>query len=42
MEEVISYFSNLFFNLKDPLSGFKVYKTSILETIILIILVIIS
>ena len=29
MEEVISYFSNLFFNLKDPLSGFKVYKTSI-------------
>lgn len=31
MEEVISYFSNLLFGLKDPLSGFKIYKTSILK-----------
>ena len=30
LEEIISFFSYLFFNLKDPLSGFKVYKTKIL------------
>tara|TARA_B100000575_G_C23128920_1_gene654468 strand:+ start:1692 stop:2357 length:666 start_codon:yes stop_codon:yes gene_type:complete len=31
LEEIISFFSYLFFNLKDPLSGFKVYKTKILS-----------
>ena len=31
MEEIISFISNLFFGLKDPVSGFKVYKTSILK-----------
>ena len=31
LEEIISYFSQLFFGLKDPLSGFKVYKTKILN-----------
>ena len=31
LEEIISFFSYLFFDLKDPLSGFKVYKTKILN-----------
>jgi glycosyltransferase involved in cell wall biosynthesis len=31
LEEIISFISNFFFGLKDPLSGFKVYKTKILK-----------
>ena len=31
MEEVISFIFYLFYKLKDPLSGFKIYKTSILS-----------
>ena len=31
LEVVISIFSNFFFGLRDPLSGFKVYKTIILK-----------
>ncbi len=31
LEFIISYMSNLLFGLKDPLSGFKVYKTKILK-----------
>ena len=31
MEEIISNVCNLFFNFKDPLSGFKVYRTSVLK-----------
>ena len=31
LEEIISFFSYLFFDLKDPLSGFKVYKTKVLS-----------
>lgn len=31
LENIISYISQFIFGLKDPLSGFKVYKTDILE-----------
>ena len=31
MEDIISFLSYLFFDLKDPVSGFKVYKTRILK-----------
>ncbi len=31
LEEIISLFSYLFFGLRDPISGFKIYKTSILK-----------
>lgn len=31
LEDIISFISQLFFGLKDPLSGFKVYKTKILN-----------
>ena len=31
LEEVISFTSQIFFGLKDPLTGFKVYKTKILK-----------
>ena len=31
LEEIISFIAKLFFGIKDPLSGFKVYKTKILN-----------
>lgn len=31
LEDIISFFSYLFFGFKDPLSGFKVYKTKIIN-----------
>ena len=33
LENIISFISQLFFGLKDPLSGFKVYKTKILNKV---------